>query len=311
LDCRGFETPGVRSKMWRSVRTWILGVAEPRESVPKRGVACGLGLPGFRSPGRSFQNVAQRADLMFLGPRSPGRDPRNTAQLARVRIRRVSLGFRPSGSGAADPKRQRKRALFPRTEKGRTNPGRNQKEKSRACVCFVGGAGATEPFWVSQMGVGNLRVSSPPSARPNVVGRSSPRSLEGNLWFHELWEAPLRSRARGLPLPTGCSSPRSLVGNLGFHKWGCNLRVASPWAAPPNGMGRSSPQSLAGHLGIHKRGRGIPWGASPLAAPPDGVLEPVAQKGHLGFHELGEAPWRSRARWLPLPTRWGARVPGP
>ena len=253
--------------------------------------------------------MAQRVDLTFLGARSPGRDPRNTAQLARVRIRRVSLGFRPSGPGAADPKRQRKRALFPRAEKGRTNPGRNQKRKARACVCFVGGAGATEPFWVSQMGAGNLRVSSPPSARPNVVGRSSPRPREGHLWFLKWgcnlrvaspWAAPPNGMGRSSAVPErqslvsrivggtpevasplaappdgmGRSSPRSLVGNLGFHEWGCNHRVASPWAAPPNGMLESPVagwQSWVSQMGVQPPGR------EPVGCPSqrDGALEPA------------------------------------
>ena len=246
--------------MWRSVRTWIFGVAKPRKSVPKCGVACrlgflgvskprkfvpkrcaacGLGFLGSRNPGSSFQNVAQRADLVFWGL---GRGPSDEARLARVRIRWGSLGFRPLGSGAAETKQTRKRALGPCAEKRAHKPWVEPKRKGeRVCVCFVGGAGATEPFWVSQIGGGTPEVAGP-------------------------WAAP--------PDGTGRSSPRSLVGNLGFHKWGFNHRVASPWAAPPNGMLESPVagwQSWVSQMGVQPPGR------EPVGCPSqrDGALEPA------------------------------------
>jgi len=258
--------------MWRSVRTWIFGVAKPRKSVPKCGVACrlgllgvskprkfvpkrcaacGLGFLGSRNPGSSFQNVAQRADLVFWGLAARDEAPVTKPDLPGfefVGVRWVSVPW------ARGPRKRNKHESGPwahAQKKGRTNPGWNQKEKANACVCALWVApGQRSHFGFHKLGEAPRRSRARGLPLPTGRGARVPGRWLAILGFTN-GGSTTGSRARGLPLPTGCSSPRSLEGHLWFLKWGCNLRVASPWAAPPNGMGCSSPQSLKGNLWFH------------------------------------------------------------
>ena len=268
--------------------------------APRRSRARGLILPtgwGARAPGPwkailGFTNLGgatpgARARLLLLptGCSSPW------SQKAHLGFHK--LGRHPGGREPVGCPSRRDGALEPRVPEMQAGLTWPTSRAELACTPrppasrppgsvfakFPGGTGATEPSWVSRMG-----------GRPATWSHSA--NPTGGVCLHP---TGANSKATGFSLCDVRGRRRGNGAILGHtNGGGGNLRVASPWAAPPNGMGRSSPRSLKDHLGFHESGGATPGSRARWLPLPDGVLAPVVPKRPFPGNDVFNA---NIARW--------------